>query len=272
MKRHRTIFAGLIVGHLLAFAQLAVAPAEAQQAADPRVADLARAGKIRVGLFLPQYIKDPVTGQLRSVWVENARAFAARVGVQLVIVEHATPPEAIACLKASACDLLFLPLDARAASVGDFSNPIFQFDYTLLTPDGSPILSVADADRSGVRIAVVRNHASTNELIRQLKHAELVYAETPDSTFDLLRTGQAGVMASTRLALLDFSDRLPGARVLEDRYGANINRMVVPKGQAGWLSYLNEFVEDAKASGLVQKAIERGGTRGVTVAPSGNQN
>ena len=57
----------------------------------------------------------------------------------------------------------------------------------------------------------MRNHASTIELSSQLKQAVLVYAETPDSTFDLLRTGQAHVMASTRLALLDFSDRLPGS-------------------------------------------------------------
>ena len=246
--------------------------AAAQPSSDPRVADLVQAGKIRVGLFLPQYIKDPATGQLRSVWVETARAFASRLGVHLVIVEHATPPEAIACLKAGACDLMFLPLDARAATIGDFSNPIFQFDYTLLVPAGSPIGSVVDADRPGVRIAAVRNHASTIELSRQLKQAELVYAETPDRTFDLVRTGQAAVMASTRLALLDFADKLPEARVLVDRYGANINRMVVRKGKVEWLAYVSEFVENAKASGLVQKAIELGGTRGVTVAAPGNSN
>ena len=39
---------------------------DAQQAADPRVADLVRAGKLRVALFLPQYTKDPVTGELRG--------------------------------------------------------------------------------------------------------------------------------------------------------------------------------------------------------------
>ena len=73
MKRQRLIFAVLIAALLLAFAQLAVATADAQQAAaDPRVADLAHAGKVRVGLFLPQYIKDTATGQLRSVWVEIA--------------------------------------------------------------------------------------------------------------------------------------------------------------------------------------------------------
>jgi polar amino acid transport system substrate-binding protein len=249
---------------------LAVVTAEAQTT-DPRVADLVRAGKLRVGLFLPQFGKGP-GGLTTTVWVESARAYAARVGVPLVIVEHATPPEAIACLKANSCDQLFLPLDARAAEIGDFSNPIFQFDYTLLVPAGSPITKVADADRPGVRIAAVRNHASTNELVREVKQAEFVYAETPEQTFALMRDGQANVMASTRLVLLDFSTKLAGARVLADRYGANINRMVVPKGKTEWLAYVNEFVEEAKASGAVQRFIERGGTRGVTVAPLGNTN
>jgi polar amino acid transport system substrate-binding protein len=253
-----------------AFAPLGVAHVRAQD--DPRVAELKQAGAIRVGLFLPQYVKDAATGELRSVWVETARALAKRIGVHLAIVPHATPPEAIGCLKAGACDLIFLPLDARAAEIGDFSNPIFQFDYTLLVPAGSAIAKVADADRAGSRIAAVRNHASTIELNRQLKHAELVYADTPDSTFELLRGDKAGAMASTRLALLDLADRMPGAHVLADRYGANINRMVVPKGKADLHAYVDEFVEQAKASGLVQEAIVRGGTRGVTVAPPRNSN
>jgi ABC-type amino acid transport substrate-binding protein len=105
--------------------------ANAQQVPDPRLADLVQAGKIRVGLFLPQYIKDPATGEIKVVWVEIARALAARIGVQVVLLEHPIPPEAVACLKGGACDLLFLPFDARAANVGDFSPPIFQFDYTF---------------------------------------------------------------------------------------------------------------------------------------------
>jgi polar amino acid transport system substrate-binding protein len=234
------------------------------------VADLVRAGKLRVALFPPQYTKDPVTGELRGVWVESAGAFAARMGVQVELLEHPTPPEAVDCLTAGACDLLFLPFDARATDVGDFSPPIFQFDYTLLVPADSSIRSVADADRPGVRIAAVRNHASTLTLSRLLKQAELVYAETPDPTFDLLRTGRADAMASARPTLLSFSTQLPGSQVLEDCYGANINRIVVPKGSAGRLAYVSEFVEEAKASGLVQKAIDRAGPRGTQVAPPGN--
>ena len=43
--------------------------------------------------------------------------------------------------------------------------------------------------------------------------------------------------------------------------------MAVPKREAGRLAYISEFVEEAKASGLVQRAIEPGGLRGVHVAP-----
>jgi hypothetical protein len=40
------------------------------------------------------------------------------------------------------------PLDARAAAIGDFSNPIFQFDYTLMVPAASSIAKVADRPSS----------------------------------------------------------------------------------------------------------------------------
>src|SRR4051812_13974904 len=73
------------------------------QTTDPRVADLVHAGKVRVGLFLPQFGKG-TEGIKTTVWVETARAYAARIGIPLLIVEHATPPEAIACLKAGSCD------------------------------------------------------------------------------------------------------------------------------------------------------------------------
>jgi polar amino acid transport system substrate-binding protein len=77
-------------------------------------------------------------------------------------------------------------------------------------------------------------------------------------------------MASARPDLILLSMNLAGARILPDRYGAMFNRIVVPKGKTDWRAYVNEFVEDAKASGAMQQFIERGGTRGVNVAPVGN--
>jgi polar amino acid transport system substrate-binding protein len=105
-----------------------------------------------------------------------------------------------------------------------------------------------------------------------MKYAEPVGAEIPDTAFDLLRTGHADAWAGARYSLLEYSTQLPGSRVLEDRYGANLIALAVPKGQAGRLAYISEFIEEAKASGLVQRAIERAGLRGYQVVSPGNPN
>ena len=60
------------------------------------------------------------------MWAEIARALAARIGVQVVLLEHPTPPKAVDCLKAGACDLLFcrstLGPPTSATSRPQFSN------------------------------------------------------------------------------------------------------------------------------------------------------
>ena len=262
----------ILFGGLMTLALLAMTLARAQPAADPRVADLVATGKLRVALFLPQYAKDPASGEVRGEahLVDTARALATRLGVEMVLVELQTPTAAIEGLNTGSCDVAFLGINpARAALVG-LSTPFVDMDYTLLVPAGSSIRKMADADQPGVRIAAVRNHASSTALGRMLKDAKLVYAETPDPAFDLLKTGQAEAWASVGFVLDGYSKRLPGSRVLEDRYGASQEAMAVRKDRAGWLAYINEFLEEAKASGVVKRAIERGGLRGVHVAPPGN--
>jgi polar amino acid transport system substrate-binding protein len=169
------------------------------------------------------------------------------------------------CLNTGVCDVAFMGLE-RAGKVG-LSSPVLELDYTYLVPAGSSIRRMADVDRPGVRIAAVRNHLSTLALSRILQHAELVTAETPDAAFALLRSGNFDAMVQVRSALLDYSAKLPGSLVLEDRYGVNHGAIVVATGQTGRLAYINEFVEEAKASGLVQRAIELAGLCGVQVAP-----
>jgi polar amino acid transport system substrate-binding protein len=246
--------------------------AEAQQVSDPRVADLVRTGKIRVGVHSVMYTKDPHTGERKGasvgiILLDIARALGARIGLEIVPVGHPTIPEMLTCLTAGACDIGFMGPDPSRTGV-DFSPPILQLDYTFLVPAASSIQRIADVDRPGVRIAVVSDHASTLTLSRILKHAELVYAATPDPTFELLRTGRADAFASVRGVLLAYSAKLPGSRVLDEHYGTNLVGIVVPKGQAARLAYITEFIEQAKASGLVQQAIERAGLPGYKMAPA----
>ena len=251
---------------MVTFTAMLASLAEAQQVPDPRVADLLQAGKIRVGMHSVMYTKDSRTGELKAastgiILLDIVRTLGARIGVEVLPVGHPTIPEMLTCLTAGACDMGFMGPDPSRAGV-DFSPPILQLDYTFLVPAGSSIGRTADADRPGVRIAVVRDHASTLTLSRIFKHAQLIYAATPDPTFELLRTGHADAFASVRPVLLAYSSRLPGSRVLEEHYGANLLGMVVPKGQTERLAYISEFIEQAKASGLVQQAIERAGLPG----------
>jgi polar amino acid transport system substrate-binding protein len=243
------------------------------QTADSRVADLVRAGKLRagVGVVAPHWaVKDPQTGELRGVAVDVARALARRLGIELVAVEYPSPPAVLGGLKDSAWDVGFLAIDPSRATVVDFSPPYLQIDATYLVSDGSPIRNVTEADQPGVRIAVTSKSVEEIVLSRSLKRAELRSVDTISAGFDLLRAKNADVLAAPRPALLPLSSRLPGSRVLTDRFHAAFGAMAVPKGQTARLAYIAEFVEEAKASGLVQRAIEGANVRGVQVAPLGN--
>ncbi len=246
---------------------------DVRPAIDPRVADLVQSGNIRVALYLPQYTKDPVTGELRGWCVELVRALGERIGVAGVPVEHPTPPAAIAALKSCACDAAILGIDpARTAEV-DYSPPFIQLDFTCLVPPGSAIHSIADVDRPGVRVAVVRNHVSTLTLVRILKQATPVYAELWGPAFDLLHTKQVDAFASVRGELMKSAAELPGSRVLEQSFGANRLAMAVAKGQAaGRLAYMREFIDEARTSGLIRRAIDRSGLAGTQIVPAAKTN
>jgi polar amino acid transport system substrate-binding protein len=147
MKMRRTIFTALGSCLFLAFVQFGGAMAETQQVSDPRVADLVRAGKVRVALYLPQYSKDSVTGELRGWPIDIVRALGERLGVEGVPVEHPTPTAAIECVKSGACDVSIMGIDPARATEVDYSPPFIQVDFTYLVPTGSSIRSFADADR-----------------------------------------------------------------------------------------------------------------------------
>lgn len=207
-----------------------VGAAAAQKPSDPRVSDLVQTGRIRIGLFSTQFRKDATSAELRGVRPDMARALAAWIGVHPVLLEHASPAQVIECLKAGACDVVFLPKDARIAAIGDFSFPFIQSEFTFLVPAGSAILHAFDADKPGIRISAVRGHASTATLNKVVKQAEVVLADNEQAAFELLRNGQVHTFASTRQLLGKMTKELPGSQVLTDRYGAQFNRVSFQKG------------------------------------------
>jgi polar amino acid transport system substrate-binding protein len=235
--------------------------------ADSRVNDIVRAGKLRIGVFPSfQYSKEPKTGRPQGLAIGIAHALASDLGLtDVVTVEHPTPPDVIQCVKAGECHFGFMLIDpARAAEV-DFTPAFVRSDFTYLVPAASQFRNAGDVDRPGVRVAVVRGHASTAALGRIIKHARLVYADSYEAAVDLLRDGRADGFASIREMLLQYANQLPEARVLDDSYQSNLAGVAVIKGHAGRLAYMSEFLDNMKRSGSLQQLIDRLNLRGIEI-------
>jgi polar amino acid transport system substrate-binding protein len=93
-----------------------------------------------------------------------------------------------------------------------------------------------------------------------------VSAPSGDVAFELLVKGQVEALAGLRQALIGLVDKLPGSRMLDGQFMVVPQAIGVPKGRDAGLAFVRQVVEDAKASGLVARAIERTGARGVSVA------
>jgi polar amino acid transport system substrate-binding protein len=259
---------GFLCTIIIACMSTSIAHAQQMANADPRVADLIRANKIRIGVFpATQFFRDS-SGEPRGIAIEMARMLAARIGIRdVVTVEYPKPPMVVECVRTGGCDLGFMSYDQERAKLVDFAPAHIRRDFTYLVPVGSSIHRADDANRPGIRIAVVRGHASTAALIRLVKQASPVYAETEESAVDLVRTGQADAFASVRAIVLRRSTDLPGSRVLDDGYETNLVAIALPKGGTGRIAFISEFLDDLKRSGWLRRAIEDGGLRGFEVVP-----
>jgi polar amino acid transport system substrate-binding protein len=265
----------LAAATLLAFYRSASSDARARQSQiqhslDPRVADLVQAGKVRVGLGLGNYasaVRDPVTGEIRGMAADLARALAARIGVALDVVEYPRPGAVFDGAQTNAWDVTFLVVDPERAAAADVSPTYMQSEFTYLVPAGSTIRDISEADRPGIRIGVPRGDAVDLSLSRILKNATLVRVESHAAGIDLLRAGSINAYAAPRPALLALSAQVPGSHVLADRFAAISWAAFVPKGHGDRLAYVTAFVEEAKANGMVAQFIAREGLRGTEVTP-----
>jgi hypothetical protein len=90
-------------------------------------------------------------------------------------------------------------------------------------------------------------------------------------TIDYVATDQNGLAAtSTRTVIVEAPSVVPtddaSTTALEESYGANRLAMAIARGRAaGRLAYMNEFIDEAVTSGLVQRAIDRSGLAGTQV-------
>jgi polar amino acid transport system substrate-binding protein len=64
------------------------------------------------------------------------------------------------------------------------------------------------------------------------------------------------------------AEALPGSRILDGRFTAVQQAIGTARANEAAAAFLSGFVEEAKASGLVARLIERHKVRGLSVAPA----
>lgn len=105
---------------------------------------------------------------------------------------------------------------------------------------------------------------------RQLPPAELIRSDAPGvAAVAFLFDGEVSAYAFNREALRTLAQQRSGFRVLEDNFAVTALGIALPPAEQALLGAARQFLEEAKASGLVARAIDANGVRGVQVAAPG---
>ena len=232
-------------------------------------AQLAPTGKLRVGVNMSNFLltrTDAATQQPAGVAVDLGRELGRRLGVPVEIIPYPNPGALADASKSGVWDVGFLGAEPQRANEIDFTAAYVEIEATYLVPAGSPLKSIGDVDREGIRISVPTKSAYELYLTRTLKHAQLVHEKGADNAFRRFVDDRLDALAGLKPRLVTDCDNLKGSRILDGRFTAVQQAAGTPKGRDVGAQYLREFVEDIKASGLVARTIDANGVRGLTVA------
>ncbi len=238
------------------------------------VKSLAPTGKLRVAInlgnsVLAQGTPDKPTG----ITPDLARELAKRLDVPYELVTFEAAGKAFEGLKAGKIDVIFVAIEpVRAAEIA-FTAPYVLIEGVYMVPKDSPIKTVADVDRPGIRIAVGKASAYDLYLTRTIKNATIVRAETGGgrAMIDLFLKDKLEVAAGVKQPIVAYAKTNPNVRVIEQRFMEIQQAMGTPQGRdpAG-AAYLKAFVEEMKKSGFVAEALKRSNQPDAAVAPLAN--
>lgn len=234
------------------------------------VAQLAPTGVLRAGINLSNFLL--VTGRSASgdpegVSPSMAKAVADRLGVPVRYVPFPKPGLLADAVDDNVWDIGLIGAEPQRAEKISFTAAYTEIEATYLVPAGSKITSIDQVDRPGVRIAVSARSAYDLWLERNIKHATLLRVEGGPGALGKFRDEGLDALAGLRPGLLTDLEKLPGARILDGQFTAVQQAIGTQKRNAAGAAFLKDFVEEAKASGLVARFIEQHKVRGLSVAP-----
>lgn len=252
------------------FAAVAAEGRAAALATPEILAQLAPTGTLRVGINLGNFLL--VTGREadgttpRGVAPSLARAIAERLGVPVRFVTYERPGPMADAVGTGAWDIAFLGNEPQRAERIAFSAPYSEIEATYLVPANSPLARLEDVDREGVRIATPGGAAYTLWLERNIRRATLRPAPSIPAATEMFLAENLEALAGLRPGLLADQARIGGSRLLEGRFMAVQQAIGTARPNAAGAAFLDAFVAEAKATGLVARLIAEHGARGLSVA------
>ena len=203
----------------------------------------------------------PQSGEAKGVGYELGKELARRMGVPYEPLIYQTPKLLVEDVNSGKWDISFVAQDPDRERILNFTTVYLSLEHGYLVPSGSPIQTINDVDRAGIRVGVPAGGSVIAPLKRTLKDAQIIEVGMPEAA-DLVQSGKVDVFAANKANLFAIADRLPGSRVLEGRFSVDRFALGLPKGREAGLAYVRKFIENAKSEGLVKSAAERAGVRG----------
>jgi polar amino acid transport system substrate-binding protein len=233
-------------------------------------AQLAPTGVLRAGINLSNFLL--VTGRSENgdptgVAPDMAREIATALGVPVKYVTFKSPGELGDQVGKDVWDIGLIGAEPQRAEKIQFTAAYVEIEATYMVPENSPIKSIADVDRTGVRIAVSARSAYDLWLVNNIRNATLVQVSGLDAAYAKFMSDGLEVLAGLRPGLLKDVEKAPGLKILDGKFTAVQQAVGTAKANVEAASFLADFVEKAKRSGMVQGFIDRHGVKGLSVAP-----
>lgn len=257
----KTILHGLLALALLAGSCLA--GSHAATVGDQQA--LAPSGVLRVGLYRgspTSVIEGATPRDAKGVAYDLGRQLAAALGVPCETVIYPANAPLLEALEAGKVDVVFTNATAERARHMDFSQPFMSVEKSLLVPPGSPLRTLAAANRAGLKVGVSRGSSTSEELSKIYPAMSTQPIDTLRHAAQMLADRRIDAFATNDAILYQMSDGVPGSRVLPGHWGMETFAAGIPKGRQAGMPFLRRFMSQAQADGSIARAIERAGLRG----------
>jgi polar amino acid transport system substrate-binding protein len=234
--------------------------------------ELVPTGKLRAGIvYAPALsaffaVKD-ADGRPRGVTVDLFNELAQQLGVTPEFMVVPNSGLATDAVESGAIDVSFLPVDDERRKRVDFGPNYCLIESTYMVTRASGIKTLAEVDRPNVRVVGIANTTTIRAAGRTLKNTGITAATSVEEAVAMLRTGKADAFALSRDSLPPFVAQLRGSRIVDGGFQQTGIAIAVAKNRPNALAYVSAFLEQAKASGSVRRALDRAGFRDEPVAP-----